>query len=248
MSQILAKYCLRATLSDNSVDYELEPVCSHNYKARVHMVPISSTALFSFPERRLIRSMGRYSLLLSYCLNAIKDSFELGRFALDRIGVYLALDSGPVFDSALKELASVNSSDLAVEFKKLVPPKQHLKTNFGIGAAIIPILLKSQGPINTFYNLRTGVKEAFDFAEFDIQRGAIDLAVVASAFSGEDRLGCLRTSKKLGIATLKEGAGIVLMGASQNPINIWDELDVSSWEFGIASPLLNWITSGKINE
>lgn len=103
-----------------------------------------------------------------------------------RLGIYGAFVDGPIFYSEINRFMKLNQDENFQYMKKKWPPKQHFKQSAPLKLAHFTFLFKNQGPLYCFTDPFSGLSDAIEAAEVDIHNGAVDQALVVSAFSIED--------------------------------------------------------------
>jgi hypothetical protein len=194
-------------------------------------------------QKKLARSMSRAAALLISAAMPIKKSIEeLVSQEPFSVGIYCALESVPVDYDCGKKLAESDESHWANIIKKNLPPKQQLKSGPGIAPAILGIALGVMGPVTNFNDREYGVLQAFVQAELDLRIGMIKTALICSAFAADDPLMNKRICKQKGDKNLQEAAAIALMTSSNEKHSWEDILKPGKMIYGIASPLVDYIS------
>ena len=190
-------------------------------------------------DKRKIRSTSRAALILNRVMFNLGQEIE--SFTSNdpyRVGLYLALEPGPISHSVVRDLARQSEESFSQNFIHLYPPKQHFKTLICMGAAAVSIANNIRGPVNSYHDFYTGAKDAFCQANMDLECNRIDLAIVGSVMSLEDEL---LTSKVLALRPknmiLSEGCAIVLLTKPELIEECTKKKD-QKYFYGIADPLM----------
>jgi hypothetical protein len=193
------------------------------------------------PDRRVHRSMSRAALLLSLvCLElqpSLKPFLDRSSFS---IGIYCAIENGPIDLSSTVEMLHVPESEYAEQYRKTHNPKMFLMQLPNLAAAQLGIFLGIMGPVNVFNSSRYGSIHALEQAEKDLAEGYVEAALVCSAFSFENPLVLERIRRQdLMGRVLCEGAAAMLLTADGN-VSEWSGKDVDSADsyFGISHQLV----------
>lgn len=213
-----------------------------------HVFPGQERDLVALPDPRSYRTLSRAGLILFRCIyaniQAIRNHLSLPG---ERIGLYCALDTGPLDYESIQRAESLPAERVNEFLLAGTPPKQSFKNGQNFVGAQLAIDLGIRGPFNTYSHGRFGCLHALMQAEGHLNAGVIDLALVFSAFSLEDPL---QTAKTLMDApagcVLSEGAGLVILKSDSNFLK-W-ELEFNRMStpatgpyFGISHPLMNYI-------
>ena len=165
------------------------------------------------PDRKVYRSMSRAGVMLSLVCLEGKGLLQpfLGKSPFD-VGIYCAIENGPVELSSANTLLNVSPEDFAEEYRKLRNPKLFLKQVTNLAPAQMAIFLGIMGPLNVYNHSSYGSLHALEQAEIDIEEGRVKAAVVCSAFAFEDPLVLERIHRKdMKERVLCEGAGVCLL-------------------------------------
>lgn len=183
------------------------------------------------PDRKVYRSMSRAGVLLSLaCLEgrSVMQPF-LDKSPFD-IGIYCAIENGPVDLASAKAMLDVSREDFADEYKRVRNPKLFLKQLPNLAPAQMAIFLGIMGPLNVYNHSSCGCLHAFDQAEIDIQEGQVKAALVCSAFSFEDPIILEKIRRKdLHGRVLCEAAGAVLL-TGNGSFTDWSDHDFHATE------------------
>ena len=195
--------------------------------------------------------MSRTGVLLSLvCLDGqsfVKPLVDRSPFS---VGMYCALENGPVDLQSAKKMHCVSRDDFPEEYRKHHNPKMYLKLLPNLAAAQLGIFLGIMGPLNVYNNSTHGSIHALQQAEMDLEENKIDAALVCSAFSFENPLTVERVNRQnLHDRTLCEGAGALLL-TSDGRFSNWKNLDYEDTEsyFGISHQIIiQTLSKGGIN-
>ncbi len=193
------------------------------------------------PDRKVYRSMSRAGVLLALaCLEgrSVMQPF-LDKSPFD-IGVYCAIENGPVDLASARAMLDVSREDFAEQYRKFRNPKMFLKQVTNLAPAQMGIFLGIMGPLNVYNSSTCGSLHALEQAEIDLQEGRITAALVCSAFSFEDPLVLERNRRKdLEERVLCEGAGACLL-TFDDTYSDWNNLDYAHTEsyYGISHQII----------
>jgi hypothetical protein len=165
------------------------------------------------PDRRVYRSLSRVGILLSLvCLKAKEELDIFLRKDPFSVGVYCAVENGPVDFASVKQMVDVPKEAFSESYKKLFNPKMYLRQLPNLAAAQVGIFLGLLGPTNVYNNSGYGSIHALKQAEMDLSDNRINAALVCSAFSFENPLIMERIRRSvLNERILSEGAGAMLL-------------------------------------
>ncbi len=201
------------------------------------------------PDRKAFRSMSRASVLLSLaCLEARASLNSFLVHSPFEVGIYCAVENGPVDLRSASAMLRVSPDDFADEYKRVRNPKLFLKQVPNLAPAQMAIFLGIMGPLNVYNHSSWGCVHAFDQAEADIQEGRLKAALVCSAFSFENPIvleGMRRNVLKDRI--LCEGAGAMLLVPDDLFID-WSDHDFNDSDsyYGISHQLIiHLLSRGK---
>lgn len=168
------------------------------------------------PDRRAFRTMSRAAMMLSKIGLESKEAVD-PVLAKDpfKVGIYFAVENGPVDTESTYKMKDMTSENFATEYKKNRNPTMYLKQLPNLAAAHLGIYMGVLGPMNVYNDSQNGSLHALDQAEFDLNSGLVDLAIVGSAFSFESPLAVKRNSVSFqGSRTMCEGAGVLILKKS----------------------------------
>jgi hypothetical protein len=203
--------------------------------------------LCDLPDRRAIRSMSRASIMLSgVCLEGNDKIATIVKANAFDMGIYCAINHGPEDYQCAKDLLDTPPAEFAVRYKKSRSPKHYLKQLPNLAPAQLGIFLGIMGPVNTFNHSTEAAYQALDHAEFDLNTGKVQAALVCSSFSLEDPLLSVKTRAEAPKNTvLTEGAVAFLFTGAKSGgksyISLLEMLrnSLSTDYYGIADPLMN---------
>lgn len=195
----------------------------------------------NLPDRRVYRSLSRVGVLIS--LVCLKAKGELDTFLRKdpfSIGVYCAVENGPVDFASVKQMVNVPKEAFHDTYKKLLNPKMYLRQLPNLAACQMGIFLGLLGPTNVYNNSIYGSLHALEQAEIDLSDKRVNAALVCSAFSFENPIimGRIRNSV-LNERVLCEGAGAMLLVAD-GAENSWQDINYSNTDeyFGISHQII----------
>lgn len=193
------------------------------------------------PDHRAYRSMSRVGILLS--LVCLKAREELNVFLHEdpfRVGVYCAVENGPVDFASAKQMVGVAKEAFAETYKKLCNPKMYLRQLPNLAASHMGIFLNLLGPMTVHTNSTRGSLHALEQAQMDLSDQRINAALVCSAFSFENPLILERTRRSvLQGRILCEGAGAMILVADGAETK-WQDMDYENSDeyFGISHQII----------
>jgi hypothetical protein len=189
MSGILWKNSLRAAQSQvpQSRFYDLYEggLCVHGAET----LPGQEEEIVQLPDPRSYRALSRAGILLAAV--GLKSQAALAPFvAADpfSVGMYCAMEVGPNDYNSAKQMVHAAPDQFAAMYKALRSSKQYFKQLANVPPSQLGIFLGIMGPQNVFSHSRWGCLHALEQAEFDLNEGSIQAALVCSAFSLEDPL------------------------------------------------------------
>ncbi len=231
-------------------DKDAQPYTSEFYGDKITIPRTKSLSIEErkalLPDRKAFRSMSRASVLLSLaCLEARASLNSFLVHSPFEVGIYCAVENGPVDLRSASAMREVSADDFADEYKRVRNPKLFLKQVPNLAPAQMAIFLGTMGPLNVYNHSSWGCVHAFDQAEADIQEGRVKAALVCSAFSFEDPIvleGIRR--KALKDRVLCEGAGAMLLVPDAS-FRDWSDHDFHNSEsyYGISHQLIIHILS-----
>lgn len=193
------------------------------------------------PDPRVYRSMSRAAVLLAtVCLRAkplLAEDLAADPFS---VGIYCAVENGPVDFESTKNMVGLNRENFAELYKKHRNPKMYLKQLPNLAAAQMGIFLGVYGPMHVYNHSTQGSLSALEQAEMDLQAGRVRKALVCSSFSFENPLVVERVRRGDPRArTLCEGAGAILLAQAETETD-WSNQDYFSIpeNYGIAQQII----------
>jgi hypothetical protein len=195
----------------------------------------------NLPDRRVYRSLSRVGILLSLvCLKAREELNIFLRKDPFSIGVYCAVENGPVDFASAKQMVNVPKEAFADSYKKLFNPKMYLRQLPNLAACQMGIFLGLLGPANVYNNSSYGSLHALEQAEMDLSDNRINAALVCSAFSFENPIMMERIRRSvLNERILCEGAGAMLLVADGTEKS-WQDINYENTNeyFGISHQVI----------
>lgn len=229
-------------------DIPVQEFISEHYDGKIRIektkaLPVTDRQV-KLPDRRVYRSLSRFGILLSFvCLKARDKLNVFLRKDPFSVGIYCAVENGPVDYASVKQMVNVPKEAFAETYKKLFNPKMYLRQLPNLAASQAGIFLGVFGPMSVYTNSRYGSIHAFEQAEMDLLDNRINAALVCSAFSFEDPLIMERIRRSvLKERILCEGAGAILLVADGIETN-WQDMDYENTEeyFGISHQIISQI-------
>lgn len=224
----------RTVLKDEVYKDIVEDVKPHEWAS--NQIPI--------PDPKAFRSMTRASLMLTYVCYEAKEILApylaKSPFA---VGVYCAVENGPIDAPSTARILSEEGQKLgfAEAYRKFRNPKMYLKQLPNLVPAQMGIFMGLQGPSNVYTHSMEGSIQALEQAEWDLQSGVVEAALVCTAHAFDDFLVVKRT-RNFDKRTIVEGAAaIVLVKDSNSAKTDWVskiKQDKESF-YGISNPLIN---------
>ena len=195
----------------------------------------------NLPDRRVYRSLSRVGILLSLaCLKAREELNVFLRKDPFSIGVYCAVENGPVDFASVKQMVDVPREAFSDSYKRLFNPKMYLRQLPNLAACQMGIFLGLLGPANVYNNSRYGSLHALEQAEMDLSDNRISVALVCSAFSFENPIIMERIRRSvLNERILCEGAGAMLLVADGTEKS-WQDINYENTDeyFGISHQVI----------
>lgn len=166
-----------------------------------------------------------------------------------RIGLYLALENGPVLPEGSKH---IDFSDcFAEKFRQMVPPKQFLKYLVPVAPTALAARVGVRGPVVIYNSRAHGCRHALARARLDLASGAVELAFVAT---------CLAKDEPVPAAALQAAGSSVSACMSEISLAVAFSGHLASLEglphalnlhthkkhFGIADPMVRLLTTGAL--
>lgn len=193
------------------------------------------------PDRRVFRSMSRAAVLMSsICIeskDAMAEYLEKDAF---RVGVYCAVENGPVDFESTKQMKDTTKETFANDYSTYRNPKMYLRQLPNLAAAQMGIFLGILGPMNVYNHSSQGGIAALEQAEMDLKDKRVDAALVCSAFSFENPL-VVERARRFGPEgrTICEGAGAILLVDDGDEID-WKNQDYNCMDeyFGISQQII----------
>lgn len=210
-------------------------------------LPQASTEL-QIPDPKAFRSMSRAAIFLSHLgMQAIPELKEALARSPFSVGIYCAVENGPIDLPSTQKMIDLPREQFAESYRKLRNPKMYLKQLPNLAAAQMGISLGIQGPLNVYTHATGGALQALDQAEFDVENGVVEIAVVCGAMSFEDPLIALRSQWARKGRTLSEGAAVQLWRRSGSRTD-WNaqKLSEHSPQYGIADEIVQLAKRTKL--
>lgn len=198
------------------------------------------------PDRRAFRQMSRAAMMLSVVGLEAKEILtpKLGEDSF-KVGIYFAVENGPVDVESTFKMKDMTSETFATEYKKNRNPTMYLKQLPNLAAAHLGIYLGVLGPMNVYNDSQNGGLHALDQAEFDLEHGLVDIAIVGSSYSFESPLAVKRNAVNYqGSKTMCEGAGVVILKKSGTKTD-WSQKKFGSMKeyYGVADQIIETATA-----
>lgn len=193
------------------------------------------------PDRRAFRQMNRAAMMLSVLGMKAKEAIQAN---LDkdpfRIGVYFAVENGPVDYESAYNMRNYTSESFANDYKKNRSPTMYLKQLPNLAGGHFCIFLGIFGPYSVYNDSQFGSLHALEQAELDLETGLVDQAIVGGAFSFESPLAVGRNATYAKDRVLCEGAGLAIL-EKNNEVTDWSSRNYDNSEsfFGIADPIIS---------
>lgn len=193
------------------------------------------------PDRRAFRTMSRAAMMLSKVglesKEVINPVLEKDPF---KVGIYFAVENGPVDLESTYAMKDMTSENFAVEYKKNRNPTMYLKQLPNLAAAHLGIYMGIFGPMNVYNDSQNGSLHALDQAEFDLNQGLVDIAIVGSSFSFESPLAVMRNAVSFqGPKTMCEGAAVLVLKKSEQKTD-WSKMNFGKMNeyYGVADQII----------
>ncbi|GBE05475.1 MAG TPA: hypothetical protein ENH31_06115 [Nitrospirae bacterium] len=185
--------------------------------------------------------MSRNGVLLSaVCLQAREEIDKFLEKDPFSVGVYCAVENGPVDLESTKALIGSTRENFAAMYKKHRNPKLYFKQLPNLAAAHMGSFLGLNGPMHVYNNSSIGSLHALEQAEMDLMDRRVSAALVCSAFSFEIPIMLERIKRtSLGERILCEGAGAMLLTSNEREID-WKDFNYqgTSEYYGISHQII----------
>lgn len=221
--------------------FELEGIVP---PAELHRFPGADRDLISLADERIYGVLNRAGLLLQ---RLAQDAISHLGASKDRIGIYGALDLGPVSYRFVREIAQEHDAEKrGMLYRRGRSPKAGLKVAGYLQLAQLAIALGVRGPLSHYGDLDYAAWHALDHAEFDLRQGLVELAIVCGASELDDPMLISRNRRNPGLA-LSEGASLLVLAPGGEDIARREDLVAAPKPgevfFGIADPLIRIVDS-----
>ncbi|HLJ27412.1 MAG TPA: hypothetical protein VKY85_11935 [Candidatus Angelobacter sp.] len=241
MSRILWKLALQPPLDEVPQCYRYDLYDGDMCVPRAAIFPEQDDQLVQLPDPRAYRSLGRTGLLLMAAgLRSRKSLAPLIERDPFSVGIYCALEHGPNDFNSAKQMIDTPVEEFAATYKSLRSPKQYLKQLPNVPASQLAICLGIMGPLYLYQHSHFACLHALDQAEFDLNAGTVEAALVCAAFSLEDPLLSMRASRSVPKSmVLSEGAAALVL-TPDGEYTCWRALlpPYTNCFFGIAQDLV----------
>lgn len=203
----------------------------------------SDEELVALPDPRAYRSLSRAGILLAAAALPAQGVLQpwLTRDPFS-VGLYLALENGPVGAEAARQMIHTSPDDLAQTYRRLRTAKEYLRQLPNLPGAQLAIFLSALGPLTVFSHSRFGSHHALEAAVFDLEQGIVEAALVGTAHTLEEPLLAQRESREATV--LAEGAAALVLVRGSETISLPTARDEGPF-FGIAGPLIQYLEGNK---
>lgn len=210
----------------------------------VRMHPWANNEI-AIPDAKAFRSMSRASLFLAHvCYEArsvLAPYLERSPFS---VGIYCAVENGPIDPASTQKILSPDGAaklGFAEAYRKFRNPKMYLKQLPNLAPAQMGIFMGLQGPMNVYTHSTQAGFQALEQAEWDLETGVVEAALVCTAHAFDDFL-IVRRTRQIDNRCLEEGAGaLVLVRSEKAGFTKWSDKireDKDSF-YGISNPIIN---------
>ena len=150
------------------VDYESPFLAAAKEVGPVRRIN-AETARIPMPDPRVSRSIRRAAVLMaSVCLRAkpLLDAYLAANPY--SVGVYVAVENGPLDYESVKALQGVPSSAFGEQYRKVRNPKMYLKQLPNLAGAQTQIFMGIRGPMCVYTHSTLAGAQALDQADSDL--------------------------------------------------------------------------------
>lgn len=199
MSTTVWKHVVRPALDQVSHDCVFDVYERFDFRIpRTVSLPVRDEDIVELPDPRSFRALSRAGLLLNAAglpsLDVLKPFVEKDPFS---VGIYCGMQNGPEDYNSAKQMAYTSPEDFARTYKLLRSSKQFFRQIPNIPPALLSIFVGAMGPQYVFSHSRWACLHALEQAEFDLNAGTVEAALVCSAFSLEDPLLTMRVRRNI---------------------------------------------------
>jgi hypothetical protein len=248
MSSIIWKNSLRAPQNQvqqsNVYDLYQGGLCVHGAET----LPAQAEEIVDLPDSRSYRALSRAGILLAAA--GLKGRAALAPFLADdpfSVGMYCAMEVGPNDYNSARQMVDAAPDKFAAMYKGLRSSKQYFKQLANVPPSQLGIFLGIMGPQSVFSHSRWGCLHALEQAEFDLNEGSIQAALVCSAFSLEDPLLSMRVRRTCEPERSVGEAGAAIILACNGEYTDWRSVigREDSPTYGIAHDLVMLATDDE---
>ncbi|HLJ27410.1 MAG TPA: hypothetical protein VKY85_11925 [Candidatus Angelobacter sp.] len=217
MSRIVWKKAKRPLSSEASKPHVYDLYDNFDFRIpRTIALPLLDEEIVVLPEPRTFRALNRCGLLLTAVGLQSRDALAvfLAEDPLS-VGLYCAMQDGPDDFNTAKQMAYSTQEEFARRYKFLRSSKFFLRESGSIQSSVLGMFLGIMGPLYGFTHSRWACLQALEQAEFDLQSGVVQAALVGASFSLEDPLLSMRTRRNIPESSdLCEGAAVMVLAAN----------------------------------
>jgi len=190
-------------------------------------------------ERRFFSSQAIY-ILKSL---GIEGREILRQYQFNRIGLYILsqkmrLPSKLYHDYFLPENRGKNLADF---LKSNYDPKVYSKNSASFISATLSLELQISGPLRNFHSLEFGASHAFEMAQFELERGIVDVALIAADYSPTDMQNMIELHRRFQIRSFTEATACCIIKKTKVGGRFYNKITERGqvhWTFGIVGPLI----------
>ncbi len=203
---------------------------------------VADEQLVVLPDARAYRALSRAGLLLVAAglesRAALAPFLEVDPFS---VGLYCALENGPNDYASAKGMLTTAPEDFASTYKALRSAKQYFKQLANVPAAQLAIFLGTMGPLQVYNHSTEAGMQVLDQAEWDLDTGVVQAALVLSAFSLEDPLIAARTRRQVPADSVLCEAAAALLLVRDGVYSDWHarRTPPNGRAFGVAQDIVN---------
>jgi len=238
MSRVLWQKLLMPDLSAPPATLRDEPYKDEVTNTRAYEKPSAEIAI---PDPKAFRSMSRASIFLAHIVQDAKDALAPYQAKTPfSVGVYCAVENGPIDGpSTAKILAQPDPENFAEHYRKFRNPKMYLKQLPNLAPAQTGIFMDLSDPLNVYTHSLAGAWHALDQAEWDLESGVVDAALVCTAHAFDDFL-VVKRARRVDPRCLTEGAAALLLVKDGGRTDWTSRVELDPRHlFGISDPLIN---------
>lgn len=245
MSRVIWQSLLVPDMTTNP-SVHVDPVYNDQVE-NVRPYPVASQDI-QIPDPKAFRSMSRTAVFLAnMCEQARSTMAQFQTKTPFTIGVYAAVENGPIDAPSTAKIIGQDALKFSDAYRKFRNPKMYLKQLPNLIPAQMGIFMNLQGPMNVYTHSTQGPLQALEQAEWDLQNGTVEAALVCTASAFDDFL-VMKRIRHFDIRCQNEGAAAMLL-VKDGGVTDWASKMVRDEKnfFGIADQLVQYMLKNKKN-